>query len=108
MQTCVAGNRDDNDDDYTHMPARLGAVEASLSLLCRLVLSDLIGADNKQMVKVRQNHTCHSNDVVLSDTHPPSICFPPLSSRSEQVCLTSPGLLHTHLVLAGKRFNYYN
>ena len=30
-----------------------------------------------------------------------------LSSRSEQVCLESLDLLHTHLALAGKRFDYW-
>ena len=30
----------------------------------------------------------------------------PLSSHSEQGCLESSHLLHTHVALAGKRFNY--
>ena len=29
------------------------------------------------------------------------------AGRSEQVCLESSDLLHTHLALAGMRFNYY-
>ena len=37
----------------------------------------------------------------------PSVYFPPLSSRSEQVCLASSHLLHTHLALAGTPFNNY-
>ena len=32
--------------------------------------------------------------------------FPPLSSRSEQVCLANSDLLHAHLALAGTRSNY--
>ena len=36
-----------------------------------------------------------------------SVYFPLLSSRSEQVCLASSDLLHTHLALAGKHCNYY-
>ena len=40
-------------------------------------------------------------------TASPSVYFPPLSSRSEQVCLESSRLLHMHLTLACTRFNYY-
>ena len=35
-----------------------------------------------------------------------SVYFPPLSSRSEQVCLESSDLLHMHLALAGTRFTF--
>ena len=36
-----------------------------------------------------------------------SVYFPPLSGRSEQVCLESSDLLHMHLAMAGTRFIYY-
>ena len=39
--------------------------------------------------------------------HAPSVYYPPQSSRSEQVCLESSDLLHTHLALAGTHFKYY-
>ena len=39
--------------------------------------------------------------------HSSSVNFPPLSSRSETVCLASSGLLHTHLALADMHFTHY-
>ena len=44
--------------------------------------------------------------VLLQACHAPSVYLPPLSSRSEKVCLASSDLPHTHLALAGTCFIY--
>ena len=44
--------------------------------------------------------------TAVSQFTSPSVCFPPVSSRSEQVCLVSSDFLHMHLALAGMRFYY--
>ena len=54
-------NNDNNDaNDCSACRPGLGACGASLSLLCRLVLSDLIEAGNRQAVHVRQSYIVSS------------------------------------------------
>ena len=79
---------------------RLGVWGASQSLPGRIGPSDLIRAGTRQMMNVRQDH------IVPGFLGSTSYPVAPLPSCSEQVCLESSDLLHTHLALAGKRFNY--
>ena len=56
--------------------------------------------------RARTTKLVQATNVVLSDIH--YLSFPApikslISSRSEQVCLASSDLLHTHLALAGTR-----
>ena len=51
--------------------------------------------------------TCCTGSSTMSCQTFISVYLPPLSSCSEQVCLASSDLLHTHLALAGTKFHYY-
>ena len=56
-------------------------------------------------------HTCEADSIRVQGMHvlstKPHQNHLPLSTRSEQVCLASSDLLHTHLALAGTNFTYH-